>query len=97
MAYRDVIFKKEVIPALAPWLALLREAGSVWEAYKTPMLMANSAPIFSLGWILACQMIFHGIRAKAMSVVPEYAARAAGQHRRTNRQDTDNSPATKVL
>ncbi len=42
------------------------------STYKIPMLIAISAPSFSLLEIIAVQMIRHGSKARMMSMVPEY-------------------------
>lgn len=41
--------------------------------YKTPMLMASSAPSFSFLLIATVQTIFHGRMASVMSIAPEKA------------------------
>ena len=41
------------------------------DAYKTPMLIATKTPHFSFRFMVSFQMIFHGMKAKMMSMAPE--------------------------
>ncbi len=76
MAAMVDIFKIEVTPALqGSWLAGPKMANGAGDCrqwtHKTPMLMANRAPIFSFLSIATCHTIFHGSSARMMSMVPE--------------------------
>jgi len=94
MATREVIFKKDVMPALrgsqgkahGSVARYVAGSGGWWlvKTYKTPMLMAKSAASFSSLRILACQMIFHGNIAKTVSAAPEYATSDGGGEGRTS-------------
>lgn len=75
-----MIFMKDMIPELRESLESasvehhnipLHIAGKI-ATHNTPMLIAISAPIFSLLKIVAFQTIFQGSRASAISVAPEY-------------------------
>lgn len=44
------------------------------STYKTPMLIAIMTPSFSFKVMFADQMIHQGMRARVMSITPEYMA-----------------------
>jgi len=69
-----MIFKKGMTPALESQLFIPNFPNIFFgrrKSYKTAMLIANSAPIFSFLFIATAQTIFHGRIARVMSARPE--------------------------
>jgi hypothetical protein len=81
MSLRAGIFRNDMIPELehesGQTVQIINERRD-GEAYNTPMLMANRAPILSFLFIVAPKIIFHGRNARTVSRMPEYTA---GTHR----------------
>ena len=71
ITYMVLIFRKAITPSL--YLVSHGKAmmGDGWQTHRTPALMATSAPSLSRLLMVIAQMIFHGRRARTMSITPE--------------------------
>jgi len=77
MACSCVIFASEVAPALSVFCVSVPSSGKSTPrgyTHNTPILMAITTPIFSFLFSDNVRIIFHGSKARKMSIAPENAA-----------------------
>jgi hypothetical protein len=71
ITYMVLIFRKAITPSLYPSQSRQTATGDGQPTHRTPALMATSAPSLSRLLMVIAQMIFHGRRARTMSITPE--------------------------